>query len=157
MYYQPPRALGLLVGSGLALWSAGVAYVMFAFALEAGVGIAALLAYTGSAADGADISLDRTREGYVEIIEMGDLRRTSDTETACSSRPADTIESAEMTACVRPDNVRNITAASMASTGLPKIRPSSTTSVSAPRTTASGCPITRSRPAPAFSRATRRT
>ncbi len=27
-------------------------------------------AYTGSAADGADSSLDRTREGYVEIIEM---------------------------------------------------------------------------------------
>lgn len=50
MYYQPPRALGLLVGSALALWSAGVAYVMFAYALEAGVGIAALLAYTGSAA-----------------------------------------------------------------------------------------------------------
>ncbi|MSP21529.1 MAG: hypothetical protein EXR66_00640 [Dehalococcoidia bacterium] len=50
MYYQPPRALGLLVGSGLALWSAGVAYVMFAFALEAGVGIASMLAYTGAAA-----------------------------------------------------------------------------------------------------------
>jgi hypothetical protein len=30
-------------------------------------------AYTGSAADGADASLDRTREGYVEIIEMGNL------------------------------------------------------------------------------------
>ncbi len=27
-------------------------------------------AYVGSAADGADQSLDRTREGYVEIIEM---------------------------------------------------------------------------------------
>jgi hypothetical protein len=30
-------------------------------------------AYTGSAADGADASLDRTREGYIEIIEMGDI------------------------------------------------------------------------------------
>ncbi|MEO5766630.1 MAG: hypothetical protein ABIR52_15125 [Casimicrobiaceae bacterium] len=30
-------------------------------------------AYTGSASDGADASLDRTREGYVEIIEMGNL------------------------------------------------------------------------------------
>jgi hypothetical protein len=30
-------------------------------------------AYTGSNADGADTSLDRTREGYVEIIEMGNL------------------------------------------------------------------------------------
>ena len=49
MYYQPPRALGLLVGSALALWSAGVAYVLFAFALEAGVGVGALLSYTGAA------------------------------------------------------------------------------------------------------------
>lgn len=39
-------------------------------------------AYTGSAADGADASLDRTREGYVEIIEMGDLIPGSDTEVA---------------------------------------------------------------------------
>ena len=30
-------------------------------------------AYTGSSADGGDTSLDRTREGYVEIIEMGDV------------------------------------------------------------------------------------
>jgi hypothetical protein len=30
-------------------------------------------AYTGSAADGADASEDRTREGYVEIIEMGNI------------------------------------------------------------------------------------
>src|SRR5262245_20980827 len=30
-------------------------------------------AYTGTNADGADTSLDRTREGYVEIIEMGDV------------------------------------------------------------------------------------
>jgi hypothetical protein len=30
-------------------------------------------AYTGSAGDGADSSLDRTREGYVEIIEMGNI------------------------------------------------------------------------------------
>ena len=30
-------------------------------------------AYSGSNADGADTSLDRTREGYVEIIEMGDV------------------------------------------------------------------------------------
>jgi len=49
VHYQPPRALGLLVGSALALWSAGVAYVLFAFALEAGVGVGALLSYTGAA------------------------------------------------------------------------------------------------------------
>ena len=30
-------------------------------------------AYTGTNADGATTSLDRTREGYVEIIEMGDV------------------------------------------------------------------------------------
>ena len=30
-------------------------------------------AYTGTNADGATASLDRTREGYVEIIEMGDV------------------------------------------------------------------------------------
>jgi hypothetical protein len=37
-------------------------------------------AYTGSAADGADTSLDRTREGYVEIIEMGNILANSNTE-----------------------------------------------------------------------------
>ena len=37
-------------------------------------------AYTGSASDGADPSLDRTREGYVEIIEMGDIAPGSNTE-----------------------------------------------------------------------------
>ena len=37
-------------------------------------------AYTGSASDGADASLDRTREGYVEIIEMGDIAGGSNTE-----------------------------------------------------------------------------
>jgi hypothetical protein len=30
-------------------------------------------AYTGSASDNADSSLDRTREGYIEIIEMGNI------------------------------------------------------------------------------------
>jgi len=39
-------------------------------------------AYTGSSADGADGSLDRTREGYVEIIEMGNILAGSTTETA---------------------------------------------------------------------------
>ena len=37
-------------------------------------------AYTGSASDNADASLDRTREGYVEIIEMGDIDPGSNTE-----------------------------------------------------------------------------
>jgi hypothetical protein len=39
-------------------------------------------AYTGTAADGADTSLDRTREGYVEIIEMGNILGGSTTEAA---------------------------------------------------------------------------
>ena len=39
-------------------------------------------AYTGSAADGADTSLDRTREGYIEIIEMGDIYTGSTTYDA---------------------------------------------------------------------------
>ena len=39
-------------------------------------------AYTGSNADGADTSLDRTREGYVEIIEMGDIVGGSATDVA---------------------------------------------------------------------------
>jgi hypothetical protein len=36
-------------------------------------------AYTGSNADGADTTLDRTREGYVEIIEMGNVTGTTAT------------------------------------------------------------------------------
>ena len=39
-------------------------------------------AYTGSAADNADTSLDRTREGYVEIIEMGNILAGTTTEDA---------------------------------------------------------------------------
>jgi len=46
-------------------------------------------AYTGSAADGADTSLDRTREGYVEIIEMGNLTgATAAAVTHASGVPA---------------------------------------------------------------------
>jgi hypothetical protein len=37
--------------------------------------------YSGGNADGADSSLDRTREGYVEIIEMGDIVTGSPTWT----------------------------------------------------------------------------
>ena len=39
-------------------------------------------AYTGSNADGGGTSLDRTREGYVEIIEMGSILGNSNTEDA---------------------------------------------------------------------------
>ena len=82
---------------------------------------------------------------------------TSETDTVCASRPADTSDTAEITWCVRPDSARSMAAASSASRGLPNTSSSSTTSVSVPSTTADGFAITLSRPAPAFSRATRRT
>ncbi len=42
-------------------------------------------AYTGSAADNADTSLDRTREGYVEIIEMGNIITDPDPDSVYTS------------------------------------------------------------------------
>lgn len=47
-------------------------------------------AYIGSSADNADPSLDRTREGYVEIIEMGDITDTAliDSVTHVAGVPA---------------------------------------------------------------------
>jgi hypothetical protein len=58
-------------------------------------------AYTGSNADGADPSLDRTREGYFEIIEMGNVTGTTATAvthvsgvppcTPLSNASADTV------------------------------------------------------------------
>src|SRR5271155_155999 len=44
--------------------------------LQAGVDFVNF-AYTGSAADGADTGLDRTKEGYVEMIEMSDFFSSS--------------------------------------------------------------------------------
>ncbi|HEV2977419.1 MAG TPA: hypothetical protein VG425_07505 [Casimicrobiaceae bacterium] len=44
--------------------------------LQAGVDFVNF-AYTGSAADGADTGLDRTKEGYVEMIEMSDFFSTT--------------------------------------------------------------------------------
>jgi hypothetical protein len=49
MYYQPSRGLGLLVGSLLTLWSAGVAYVLFAFAQTSTVGVGAFIGYAAAA------------------------------------------------------------------------------------------------------------
>jgi hypothetical protein len=43
-------------------------------------------AYTGSAADGEDGSLNRTREGYVEIIEMGVVTNADIDLTAATVR-----------------------------------------------------------------------
>ena len=64
---------------------------------------------------------------------------------------------ADTTAFVRPDSRRSIAMASAASRGLPNTSSSRITSVSAPSTSAPGTDTTSSRPAPAFSRATRRT
>jgi ribosomal protein S28E/S33 len=64
-------------------------------------------AYTGSAADGADPTLDRTREGYIEIIEMGNLRGGSDTEdevTHVSGVPTCLISDAQASLDTVPGN-----------------------------------------------------
>jgi hypothetical protein len=84
-------------------------------------------------------------------------KSTREMHTTCASRPAETRLTAEITSWRRPDRRRSIAAASAASRGLPNTSSSSTTSVSAPSTSAPGTVITSSRPAPAFSRATRRT
>ncbi len=85
------------------------------------------------------------------------MNSTVDRLVACSSRPALTSHTVDTTRCARPDRRRSIAAASAASAGLPNTSSSSTTSVSAPSTSASGTAPSCSRPAPAFSRATRLT
>lgn len=45
-------------------------------------------AYTGSAADGGDPSLDRTREGYAEVIAMADISSGTKTEGTVTHVPA---------------------------------------------------------------------
>ncbi|MCY3656751.1 MAG: PH domain-containing protein [Chloroflexi bacterium] len=49
MLYRPSRALGLLVGSVLTLWAAGVAILLFDFGVQSGIGILGFLAYAGAA------------------------------------------------------------------------------------------------------------
>ncbi len=66
-------------------------------------------------------------------------------------------DTADSTRCVRPDSRRSMASAARASAGFPNTSSPSTTSVSAPITSTPGLPATCSRPAPAFSRATRRT
>lgn len=53
MYYQPRRALGTLVGSGLASWAAAIAMLLLNSALTAAVGPGALFAYIGATVMGA--------------------------------------------------------------------------------------------------------
>ena len=48
MYYQPPRALGLIVGTALVLWSASIAFLLVTAALSAQSSLVAFLAYAGS-------------------------------------------------------------------------------------------------------------
>jgi hypothetical protein len=45
MYYQPPRALGLLVGSVLALWAAAVALVLADNGIKSEIGVAGFVSY----------------------------------------------------------------------------------------------------------------
>ncbi len=52
MRYQPSRALGLLVGSVLALWAASIATLLLNFGVQSGIGIIGFLAYIGAAAAG---------------------------------------------------------------------------------------------------------
>lgn len=112
-------------------------------------------------------TLDRVAPGLAERLAGGDIGRdgasssvsklTCDTDTACSSRSADTSDTAEITSWLRPDRRRSIAAAASASAGLPNTSSSSTTSVSDPSTSADGVPGSCRRPATAFSRATRHT
>ncbi|MEE8337867.1 MAG: PH domain-containing protein [Dehalococcoidia bacterium] len=50
MYYQPSRALGLLVGTVLALWTAAVGFVLFDNGLNSPIGIEGLISYVVAAA-----------------------------------------------------------------------------------------------------------
>ena len=48
MYYQPPRALGLLVGAVITLWAAALALVLFNNGLTSEVGLGQLFSYAGA-------------------------------------------------------------------------------------------------------------
>lgn len=48
MFYQPQRALGLLVGAVLTLWAAGIAILLFNFGLTSDIQLAAIAAYVGA-------------------------------------------------------------------------------------------------------------
>lgn len=52
MYYQPPRALGLLVGAAITFWALAVTILLLNFGLGASLGIAGLLAFVGAIAAG---------------------------------------------------------------------------------------------------------
>ncbi|MEE8337060.1 MAG: hypothetical protein V3R95_03270, partial [Dehalococcoidia bacterium] len=53
MYYQPPRALGLLVGTVLALWAAAVGLVLFDNGINSEIGVAGFISYAIAAAAAA--------------------------------------------------------------------------------------------------------
>ena len=53
MVYRPPRALGLLVGSLLALWAASIAILLLSFGVRSEIGLAGFAAYAGAAGAGA--------------------------------------------------------------------------------------------------------
>ena len=53
MYYQPPRALGLLVGAVITLWAGAVALVLFNNGLTTGIGLGQVVSYSVSLAAAA--------------------------------------------------------------------------------------------------------
>ena len=57
MNYQPPRALGLLVGAALTLWAFSIAALLINFAVASDFGINAVLAIAGAVAAAALASL----------------------------------------------------------------------------------------------------
>lgn len=57
MTYQPPRALGMLVGGALTLWALAIAVLLVNHAVAADFGLTAVLAITGATAAGALASL----------------------------------------------------------------------------------------------------
>ena len=48
MFYQPQRALGLLVGVVLTLWAAGIAFLLFNYGLTSDIRLVAIGAYMGA-------------------------------------------------------------------------------------------------------------
>ncbi len=95
MNYQPPRALGLLVGATLTLWALSIAALLVNFAVASDFDISAVLAVTGAvAATGlaslfgywtyalATMSYELDRNGLViqwgvtrQVVPLGDIER----------------------------------------------------------------------------------
>jgi hypothetical protein len=95
MNYQPPRALGLLVGASLTLWALSIAALLISFAVASDFDISAVLAVSGAVAATALASLfgywtyalatmnyELDRNGLVihwgvtrQVVPLGDIER----------------------------------------------------------------------------------